>query len=41
MANFNSTKKGSIEPFKPGIANQLTDYKDMSRPTKETTNQDH
>ena len=41
MANFNSTKKGTIEPFKPGIANQLTDYKDMAKPTKESTNQDH
>tara|TARA_B100000287_G_scaffold399358_1_gene417551 strand:- start:29078 stop:29761 length:684 start_codon:yes stop_codon:yes gene_type:complete len=41
MTQYNSTDKGTVQPFKPGPANQNTDYKDMSKPTEEPTNQDH
>ena len=41
MTQYNSTDKGTIKPFEPGPANQNTDYKDMSKPTEEPTNQDH
>ena len=41
MAGYNSTDKGTVQPFTPGPANQTTDYKDMpTKPTEEPTNQD-
>ena len=32
--SYNSTSKGTVQPFTPGPTNQQTDYKDM--PTKPT-----